>query len=104
MHHPFIPDAPTHDEQDYRGYTITRNCAIMRNGKEVFGFYTTRSYTLEQAKRLIDESIKMTAIQNQPRPGKVISGACECENGTQDAEDFERWVNDEAELRMEDDI
>lgn len=88
----------------YKGFDIDSSNQIFRNRIRKF---TARWFTfenIEAAKNLIDQSEAMKIEQDKPKPRKVVNGPCELESGAQAAEDFERWVNNEAEMQMEDNI
>lgn len=87
----------------YNGFEINdRTFAITKNGRPVFHGRFTAPISLDDAKNVIDASnIAKAVFDKFPNITAIdLTGICELENGSEAADDAERWANDQAENQL----
>jgi hypothetical protein len=83
----------------YKSFHIDQFFNITKNGKPVFTAYWQRCETLQQAQAMIDNSIAAKAIfAKMPDKQRALQSL----GVHSDAEQFDRWMNTQAEIERED--
>jgi hypothetical protein len=87
---------------EYRGFGITGDFQITKNGKFVFTAWHQRCQDLEQAKTQIDMSIMANDLMKKyPNLSKInIPDFCELENGSERQEYEENQINNHFENEL----
>lgn len=85
---------------DYRGFQINDRFQIFHSGKQVFTAPWQDCATLDNAKSLIDSSIRAKSLPDRQAALKKLSDSCELENGSEAAERFTEQVNQYCELEL----
>lgn len=86
----------------YKGFQIDHLNRVFKNGKQVFPSRFVAWDTIEQAMTAIDASIIAgEMLAKFPNLSKIdLKGICELENGTERADQAERWTESEAEKQL----
>lgn len=88
----------------YKEFHINPQFQIFKKGKRVFVANWQHCFSLEDAKKLIDVSLeaaeRLKKLPDLNRIKQLNTEPREIENGSQKAEQFEAWMNNEAEKQL----